>query len=702
MGGAMRKDKKFENIVKRLAKKPFRTLKRHSVTDVISIEKHRLRYLFGQKLQRVNDVISIPALLSLLMACLITPMLYSCAKMGSPDGGWYDETPPRVIGAIPAEKSTHVNKRNIRIHFNEFIKIDNPTQNVVVSPPQLEVPEIKGEGKSLSVKLIDKLQPNTTYTIDFSNAISDNNEGNPLGNYTYSFSTGDHIDTLEVAGYVVQASDLEPVKGILVGLYADLSDTIFKTKPMLRVSRTDSRGHFIIRGVAPGKYRVYALQDADGDYSFKQRSEMLAFNHDIIEPSFRPDIRQDTIWRDSLHIESIKQVSYTHFLPDNICLRAFNEIVTDRHFIKGERPESNHFKLYYTYGDSVLPSIKALNFNAKDAFVIESSAHKDTITYWLRDTALVNQDTLKIEVTHNITDSTGVLKQEVEPLTLLSKVSYAKRLKDKQKAFDEWKKKQEKLKKRGEPYETTMPEEPLKLEITPSGDMDPDQNVSIVSKVPLKDVDTLHVRLFSHPAGDSLWYKEPYELQRINNEEYRLRAEWKPGVEYSFEADSTAFTSIYGATSTKIKHGLKVRNEDAYATLLMTLSGMKGKHIIAQLLDGQSKVVKESFTDNGQAEFYYLKPGKYYMRIIVDANNNKKWDTGNYDTDLQPEEVYYNPDEIECKAKWDLTLTWNPTSRPLYNQKPEAIKKQKADKEKSIQHRNFKRAQELGLQYLPK
>ena len=622
--------------------------------------------------------------------------------MGAPDGGWYDETPPHVVGAMPAEKSTHVSKRNIRINFNEFVKIDNPTQNVVVSPPQLEVPEIKGEGKSINVKLIDKLQPNTTYTIDFSNAISDNNEGNPLGNFTYSFSTGNHIDTLEVAGYVVQAADLEPVKGILVGLYADLSDTAFKTKPMLRVSRTDSRGHFIIRGVAPGKYRVYALQDADGNYSFNQRSEMLAFNHDIIEPSFRPDVRQDTLWRDSLHIESIAQVSYTHFLPDNICLRAFNEIVTDRHLLKSERPEPNHFTLYYTYGDSVLPNVRGLNFNTKDAFVVESSAHKDTVTYWLRDTALVNQDTLKMVVTQNITDSTGVLRQQEDTLTLLAKVPYAKRLKDKQKAFDEWKKKQDKLKKRGEPYETTMPEEPLKLEITPSGDMDPDQNISIVAKEPLKDVDTNHVRLFSHPSGDSLWYKEPYELKRISNEEFQVKAAWKPGTEYSFEADSTAFETIYGTMSGKLKQGLKVRGEDAYASLIMTISGMQGRHIIAQLLDGQGKTVKVSYTDNGQAEFYYLKPGKYFMRIIVDANNNKKWDTGNYDTSLQPEEVYYNPDEIECKAKWDLTLTWNPLARPIYQQKPEALKKQKADKEKSIQHRNVKRAQELGIQYLPK
>ena len=660
------------------------------------------KMLLTLKRQARYDVISLPVLLSLLMACLITPMLYSCAKMGAPDGGWYDETPPRVIGATPAEKSTHIDKRNIRINFNEFVKIDNPTQNVVVSPPQLEVPEIKGEGKSINVKLIDKLQPNTTYTIDFSNAISDNNEGNPLGNFTYSFSTGNHIDTLEVAGYVVQAADLEPVKGILVGLYADLSDTAFKTKPMLRVSRTDSRGHFIIRGVAPGKYRVYALQDADGNYSFNQRSEMLAFNHDIIEPSFRPDVRQDTLWRDSLHIESIAQVSYTHFLPDNICLRAFNEIVTDRHLLKSERPEPNHFTLYYTYGDSVLPTVRGLNFNTKDAFVVESSAHKDTVTYWLRDTALVNQDTLKMVVTQNITDSTGVLRQQEDTLTLLAKVPYAKRLKDKQKAFDEWKKKQDKLKKRGEPYETTMPEEPLKLEITPSGDMDPDQNISIVAKEPLKDVDTNHVRLFSHPSGDSLWYKEPYELKRISNEEFQVKAAWKPGTEYSFEADSTAFETIYGTMSGKLKQGLKVRGEDAYASLIMTISGMQGRHIIAQLLDGQSKIVKQSFTDNGQAEFYYLKPGKYFMRIIVDANNNKKWDTGNYDTNLQPEEVYYNPDEIECKAKWDLTLTWNPLARPIYQQKPEALKKQKADKEKSIQHRNVKRAQELGIQYLPK
>jgi hypothetical protein len=217
------------------------------------------------------------ALVFMLSGCGILLLLAACARMGQPDGGWYDETPPKVIGATPADGGVNVSGNKISILFDEFIKIDNPTENVVVSPPQMQTPEIKGAGKKIEVKLLDSLKANTTYTIDFSDAITDNDEGNPLGNYTYSFSTGDEIDTLEVAGYVLNAEDLEPVKGILVGLYADHADSTFRTQPMVRVSRTDSKGHFIIRGVAAGTYRIYALKDVDGNYLYNQKSEQLAF-----------------------------------------------------------------------------------------------------------------------------------------------------------------------------------------------------------------------------------------------------------------------------------------------------------------------------------------------------------------------------------------------------------------------------------------
>lgn len=625
-----------------------------------------------------------------------------CARMGSPDGGWYDETPPRVIGANPAEGAVNVKAKQFYVDFNEFIKIENASENVIVSPPQTEAPEIKSQGKRISIKLVDSLKANTTYTIDFSSSISDNNEGNPLGNYIYTFSTGNRIDTLEVAGYVINAENLEPVKGILVGLYDNLSDSAFCKLPMLRVARTDSRGHFIVRGVAPGRYHIFALQDQDGDYRYGQRSEMMGFSDQIIEPTFKDDIRQDTLWKDSLRIMSIDRVHYTHFLPDDVCLRVFNATISTRYLLKSERPDPRYLLLNYSYPDSVLPTIKGLNFDATDAFLIERPvAGKDSLLYWLRDTALVNQDTLRLSVTTSITDTLGVLRQQTDTLEFLSKVSYARRLKEQQKKIEEWQKDQEKKKKRGEPYDSIMPPEALALKFEPSQSLDPDQNITITSPTPLEPVDTGMIHLYSHQQNDSLWYKEPYDLRRLSDMTYVLRASWRPDMEYSLETDSAAFRDIYGTVTKAQKMGLKVPGNDTYASLLITINGMSGKHLLVNLLDKSGNVVKTDTVDNGQAEFYYLKEGDYYVSLIIDANHNGKWDTGDYDLKLQPEQVYFYPEKITCKAKWDMTVNWNPTEKPLYQQKPADITKQKADKEKKIQNRNAQRAAKLGIQYLP-
>lgn len=625
-----------------------------------------------------------------------------CARMGSPDGGWYDETPPRVIGANPAEGAVNVKAKQFYVDFNEFIKIENASENVIVSPPQTEAPEIKSQGKRISIKLVDSLKANTTYTIDFSSSISDNNEGNPLGNYTYTFSTGNRIDTLEVAGYVINAETLEPVKGVLVGLYDNLSDSAFCKLPMLRVARTDSRGHFIVRGVAPGRYHIFALQDQDGDYRYGQRSEMMGFSDQIIEPTFKDDIRQDTLWKDSLRIMSIDRVHYTHFLPDDVCLRVFNATISTRYLLKSERPDPRYLLLNYSYPDTVLPTIKGLNFDATDAFLIERPvAGKDSLLYWLRDTALVNQDTLRLSVTTSITDTLGVLRQQTDTLEFLSKVSYARRLKEQQKKIEEWQKDQEKKKKRGEPYDSIMPPEALALKFEPSQSLDPDQNITITSPTPLEPVDTGMIHLYSHQQNDSLWYKEPYDLRRLSDMTYVLRASWRPDMEYSLETDSAAFRDIYGTVTKAQKMGLKVPGNDTYASLLITINGMSGKHLLVNLLDKSGNVVKTDTVDNGQAEFYYLKEGDYYVSLIIDANHNGKWDTGDYDLKLQPEQVYFYPEKITCKAKWDMTVSWNPTEKPLYQQKPADITKQKADKEKKIQNRNAQRAAKLGIQYLP-
>lgn len=629
----------------------------------------------------------------------VLAMVCSCAKMGQPDGGWYDETPPAIVRTSPADQGVNIKAKKINIYFNEYIQVDNPTEKVVISPPQIEQAEIKPSGKKIEVELKDSLRPNTTYTIDFSDAISDNNENNPLGNYTFTFSTGDHIDTMQVAGYVLNAENLEPIKGILVGLYNNLSDTIFTKEPMLRVSRTDSRGHFVIKGVAPGDYRIYALQDADNNYYFNQKSEQLAFTHDIITPTFKPDIRQDTLWRDSLHIDSIARVPYTHFLPDDIVLRAFTEVQTDRYLIKSERNEPDHFTLFFSYGDSLLPQIRGLNFNEQDAFITELSEKRDTITYWLRDTMLVNQDTLRMELKYMATDTLGVLRLQTDTMDILSKQPYEKRMKQKQDKYEEWKKKQERAKKRDKPYETEMPAELLEPKYNVASEPDPDQNITIEMPAPLAKVDTSCVHLYS--KYDTLWYRSPFVLRPKEgvNRTYELLGEWRPGIEYSLEIDTMAFTDIYGKTTAPFKQGFKVKTEDSYATLMFDITGMADTTVVVQLLNTSDAMVKETSTTNGRAEFYYIKPGTYYARMYVDSNKNGKWDTGDYAADRQAETTYYYPEKIECKEKWDLTLTWNPMSRSLDRQKPWEITKQKPEKEKTIKRRNQERASKLGIPY---
>jgi uncharacterized protein (DUF2141 family) len=622
--------------------------------------------------------------------------------MGQPDGGWYDDDPPVVVGSSPEDRATNVKTKKITIYFDEFIKIDNPTEKVIVSPPQLETPEIKGAGKKIVVELKDTLKENTTYTIDFSDAITDNNEGNPMGNYTFTFSTGEQIDTFEVGGYVLDASNLEPIKGIAVGLYDDLSDTAFTTKPLMRISRTDSRGHFVVKGVAPGTYRAYALQDMDGDYSFKQKGEMIAFNHETYSPSSKPDVRTDTVWRDSLHIDALRQVPYTHFLPDDVTLLAFTQLQTDRYLLKTERVEPNKISFYFTYGDSILPEIKGLNFDSDSAFVIEANEKRDTIHYWLRDTMLVNRDTLLMDITYHMTDTLGNLVLQTDSaVEVLAKVPYEKRLKELNKEIEKWQKQQEKKKKNDQPYDSIYPAKPLEVKYNVPSAATPYSQVTIEMPTPLDVCDTSKVHLYS--MIDSVWYQAPCEFRQMANSirQYELLVDWRMDTEYSFEVDSAAFIDIYGKVSNPFKQGVKVKGTDEFSLLVVNVSGLDvvDTTIIVQLLNSDAPV-REVRVKNGKAKFDYLAPGKYYMRAFVDANGNGIWDTGDYKEDRQAEAVYYYPQEMECKEKWDVTKSWNLTELPRFRQKPAAITKQKPDQEKKLKNRNLERAKQLGKEYL--
>ena len=285
----------------------------------------------------------------------LTLVLAACANLGTPDGGAFDEDPPKILGTSPKYGAVNAKNKKIVLMFDENIKLDNAMEKVVISPPQINQPEIEAMGKRITITLNDSLKPNTTYTIDFSDAIQDNNEGNPMDDYAFTFSTGEMVDTFQISGYVLGAADLEPMKGLLVGLHRieegeeDLPDSIFRTREFERVSRTDASGHFVIKGLNPEtRYRAFALKDQDQNFMFTQKSEMIGFNRQIITSSAKPDIKHDTIWHDSIHYDSIISIPYTHFYPDNIVLTAFEEEGQNRAFLKWERPQLERFTLFFT------------------------------------------------------------------------------------------------------------------------------------------------------------------------------------------------------------------------------------------------------------------------------------------------------------------------------------------------------------------
>lgn len=638
-----------------------------------------------------------------LLLCLLALVLTAaCASIGNPDGGRFDETPPRVVGSSPADGAVNVSKRKVQILFDEYIKLEKASEKVVISPPQIEPANVRADGKRVKVDFYDSLRANTTYTIDFSDAIEDNNEGNPMGQYTFSFSTGDVIDTMQVSGRVLNAADLEPIKGIMVGLYpadSTWNDTLFRTRPFLRVSRTNGEGRFTIKGVKDGAYRVRALEDKDGDFVFSQKNERVAFDTTVYVTGSFPDVRMDTVWRDSLWYDSIRVVPYTHYTPDDVLLLAFLEDGQERHLLKTVYPEPTNFTFYFTAPSDSTPRIKGLNFDER-CLVADASLKNDTVTFWVTDTALIHrQDTLSMILSYMETDTLGQLVVTNDTLDLSPKTTYAKIAAERSKQIEAWEKDRERRQKKAKkplpyeenPYERTW----LEAGFKPSGSLAPNQNVRYLAKEPILEVDTTKIHFYVKKDTD--WLPAPFLFmpEERSAKSYMLYAEWEPGQKYRFVMDTAAVVSVLEHESKSVRQEFHVRAVEEYGSIFIhVISPDTG--VVVQLLSKNDKVEAQQRTDKeGNADFFFMKPGEYYMRCYVDANGNGQWDTGDYASGLQPERVYYFGKPLPLKAQWDLRQDWDIRAVDVARQKPMAITKQKPDKEKKLKNRNAERDREM-------
>ena len=705
---------------------------------------------------------------------MVVLLVLSCANIGTPDGGPYDEDPPKVVRTSPKEYATNTRTKKIVLEFDENIKLDNATEKVMVSPPQLEMPEISAMGKRITIELMDTLKDSTTYTIDFSDAIEDNNEGNPMGDYAFAFSTGDRIDTFQMSGTVLNAENLEPIKGILVGLYSEKEDSVFRTKSFERVSRTNGSGHFTIKGIAPGEYRAYALTDQNQNFLFDQKSEQIAFSDRLLTPSAKPDIRPDTVWHDSIHYDSIVMTPYMHFFPDDIVLLAFTETGQDQYLLKKEREVLNKFTICFSAPRDTLPLIVATDFDASTAFVTDANQTNDTITYWIRDSLIYYNDTLNMLLYYMGTDTNGVLVQMVDTMELVSKVSKERFDKQRKREYEDWakqskkdaeaeaKKKARELRKKEEdakaeakakgetentesteePQQTEQPEEESEqpelseeseksedakkseqsekkkgkkkkdydfdadnfvvppmpetfvgVRVSSTSAMAPDQNIEFIFEEP---IDTFDINAFHFTIQvDSTFQPADFMILRdsINIKKFTFYAEWMPDTTYQLQIDTGAFVSIYGHRMAGQKKSIKIKSLDTYSALFVNLDNFKGNGVV-ELLKAGDKVVKSARAIDNRADFFFITPGDYYIRMFDDRNRNGKWDTGEFDSHTQPEDMYYYHKELNLRAMWEVSEHWTPTARPRNEQKPEKLIKQKPDKQKSAKTRNEQRAKD--------
>ncbi|OAV72719.1 hypothetical protein Barb6_00884 [Bacteroidales bacterium Barb6] len=610
-----------------------------------------------------------------VFAGLLLPVLiYSCASIGNPNGGPYDEKPPRLSGSNPLSGQLNYKGKKVVLLFDELVQLEKPSENVIITPPQLQMPIIQAVGSRVTVELRDTLKENTTYTIDFTNSIVDNNEKNVLENFSFAFSTGDVIDSLEVSGLLLDAGNLEPMAGITVGLHANPDDTAFVKEPFARTSRTNERGRFTIRNIAAGTYRLYALNDVNRDYRFDQPGEDIAFADSLITPAFEFAMRQDTVWADSVTVDSVKTVSYTHFTPDDIRLFLFKEKFARQYMLRPERTEPHLFTVRYNAPLDTVPLPIPVGFEPTDSswYFIQTAEGNTSVHFWLTDSTVWQRDTLSVSFTYPRSDSLNVLRPQTDTLQLTMRHRPSENRSSRKRGKDE-----------------KEPVDFLEMNVNASASMHIYDTLFIAFSEPVtglaKDLFRLDIKT------DTLWEPVAFDFypDTVNSLRYIISRSWKYGEHYRLEADSASVFDVYGKWNDAYSGTFGIRKEDEYGHLYLELSGLPDTLAFVELLDASDQPVRKAKVEDGGVLFMNLPPGKYYARLIADGNGNGIWDTGNYAAKQQPEKVFYYPKMIEVMTNWELTESWDILSVPVESQKPLEITKNKP-KEVTKKNRDYK------------
>jgi len=618
-------------------------------------------------------------------------LCWSCAQQGSPSGGPRDEDPPVVVESLPPNYSVRFEAKKILITFDEFIVLDNVNQELIVSPPMEEKPEVKLRKKTIVIEFEEVLKPNTTYTFNFGSAIKDLHEGNKLVNYEYVFATGDELDSLSVRGTLKYASDLTvPEEPVSIMLYEDLRDSVPLTDIPMYVGRSNDSGIFSVNNLRPDVYKVFALKDGNNNFLFDMPTEEIAFldsslivNADfarrLLGVSDTLDLVSDTLdlVADTLNLIAvtpdrpvdaqapplmpgiekkssslvpgtgtdstlIEKDSLQETGPDlnsiYIDLLLFSEETEIQYITDYTRDDRRMIQMVFarpltdTFSYKSLPPIGDLQGGVIEYY----SSQRDSLTLWIKDSLDYKRDTVALEIRFTVLDTTRQYITQVDTLLFTYR--------------------EKSTKKRGKEAEVPEPEKLKISTIRKNGEHNLNRDLVLDIDLPLKEFNDSLIHFYHIP--DSVEVPEPFRLFADSSLLTRgwISADWKSAAQYKLVLLPGAITSIYPADHDTLEVSFKTRDIEYYGQILLNLEHVQNR-VIIQLLNKDKVFREQTVEQSGLYTFPYLVPQEYQIKFIHDLNGNGKWDTGKYMEKLQPEPVEYLPSEVTVRGNWDHDVT---------------------------------------------
>ncbi len=590
----------------------------------------------------------------LLAAITSVPVVHSCANRGYPEGGPKDTISPVVLYERPLSYSKDFSKKRVDIYFDEFIQLKQINEKFIISPPQAKKPKVSGRGKYVRVELLDSLRPNTTYSLDFADAIVDNNEGNPLGFYRYVFSTGKTIDSLELSGNVVDAITNEPVLNAYVFLYKNHADSVPVIQIPDYIARTDSVGFFRVTNLNDTIYKIVAIEDANRDYKFTPEGERVGFLDSLVRPVVVALSHSDTITRiekivgkDTIMSDTIIHVDALGYGPNNLYLRLFEEKRTQLYMVDDARKERERLDFIFSIPGENDFKILLRDTTVKDWYIMERTANHDTITLWIKDSIVYKKDTLNCILTYLRSDSTGrhVSYSDTNRYTFSDKKPTSDRNRKKEDTSIKF----------------------LQVNVNAGTELDMNTRLALSFGKPIDEEGLSHISLSERV--DTLLHPVKYTIRRdsLKIRKFYFDANLLPGKEYLLKIDSATIYSIYGEHNNRLEKSFKIKTAESYGKIILTVTGIEQGDVIIQLYKSEGggtksnkdrkdvTVFQEKILEvDGTVTFEFLNEGKYQIRAIFDTNRNGKWDTGLYLKRVQPEKIKYLQGELNVKQNFDV------------------------------------------------